>query len=244
MAPPKNKPLTNKRQVKNQTNTSQRKKKVNEITEDTPLIWPRLSTKTNLQLEELLKSQIYIIEDFFTAKECKQLIQFSEETLHFQPAVKGLIPKKGEAFRDNDRFSIKDASFAQCIWENGIKELCENWSAGTKKAVGLNDNIRLYKYNPGQKFDQHYDDSVKDSQGRTSEFTLLIYLNGVDDTDFPLRGGETVFYSMKPKDPPLSYKPIRGSALLHRHGAKCLLHEGKEVLSGVKYVLRSDLMYN
>lgn len=31
-------------------------------------------------------------------------------------------------------------------------------------------------------------------------------------------------------------------ALLHRHGEQCLLHEGREVLSGEKWVLRSDLV--
>lgn len=28
-----------------------------------------------------------------------------------------------------------------------------------------------------------------------------------------------------------------------RHGHECLLHEGSEVLSGTKYVLRSDIMF-
>lgn len=30
---------------------------------------------------------------------------------------------------------------------------------------------------------------------------------------------------------------------LDRHGQECLLHEGSEVLSGTKYVLRSDIMF-
>jgi hypothetical protein len=33
-----------------------------------------------------------------------------------------------------------------------------------------------------------------------------------------------------------------GMALLHKHGDDCLFHEGKEVLSGEKWVLRSDLV--
>lgn len=32
-----------------------------------------------------------------------------------------------------------------------------------------------------------------------------------------------------------------GMALLHRHGAKCMLHEGREVVEGEKWVIRSDL---
>jgi len=61
-------------------------------------------------------------------------------------------------------------------------------------------------------------------------------------------GGETVFY------PDLSKKQIKeqppgpvvcglevGLALLHRHGLDCMLHEGREVLEGEKWVIRSDL---
>lgn len=36
--------------------------------------------------------------------------------------------------------------------------------------------------------------------------------------------------------------PQTGMALLHRHGDSCMLHEGKEVLAGEKWVLRSDLV--
>lgn len=32
-----------------------------------------------------------------------------------------------------------------------------------------------------------------------------------------------------------------GMALLHKHGQDCLLHEGREVTQGAKWVIRSDL---
>ncbi len=32
-----------------------------------------------------------------------------------------------------------------------------------------------------------------------------------------------------------------GMALLHKHGQDCLLHEGREVMAGEKWVIRSDL---
>lgn len=62
-------------------------------------------------------------------------------------------------------------------------------------------------------------------------------------------GGETVFYPEPPKgrskrDPPpepLAVGLEVGLALLHRHGAECMLHEGREVLAGEKWVIRSDL---
>lgn len=32
-----------------------------------------------------------------------------------------------------------------------------------------------------------------------------------------------------------------GMALLHKHGQECLLHEGREVHEGEKWIIRSDL---
>jgi hypothetical protein len=76
-------------------------------------------------------------------------------------------------------------------------------------------------------------------------WTLLLYLTSPATGCI---GGETVFYPDPPKkksrDPPP--EPIVaelevGLALLHRHGADCMLHEGREVTQGEKWVIRSDL---
>ena len=57
-----------------------------------------------------------------------------------------------------------------------------------RAAHSLNTNIRLYKYTPSQHFNPHYDDSVRDTKtGAVSEWTLLIYLTGVEDG---VQGGE------------------------------------------------------
>ncbi|KAG6836754.1 hypothetical protein H0H93_003833 [Arthromyces matolae] len=98
---------------------------------------------------------------------------------------------------------------------------------------------------PGQHFGQHYDDSVRDpTTGAKSEWTLLIYLTGIEDG---VQGGETLFYKderLTRGKPEVITAPLtRGTALLHRHGQECMLHEGSEVIQGNKYVLRSDLMF-
>ena len=60
-----------------------------------------------------------------------------------------------------------------------------------------------------------------------------------------LAGGETQFYlNMYGRSPQVSVRPVAGRVLLHGHGHRCLTHEGAEVLSGVKYVLRTDVLYN
>lgn len=56
-------------------------------------------------------------------------------------------------------------------------------------------------------------------------------------------GGETVFYDHRGRLV-ASVRPQAGLALLHLHGERrCLEHEGAEVLGGVKYVLRSDVVF-
>ena len=56
-----------------------------------------------------------------------------------------------------------------------------------------------------------------------------------------LEGGETVFYAEQREV--LRVSPVAGLALVHRHGRECLLHESLPVQKGLKYVLRSDLVF-
>lgn len=77
-------------------------------------------------------------------------------------------------------------------------------------------------------------------------WTLLLYLTSPANG---CRGGETVFYpepSSKHSKREAAPEPIvvgleTGMALLHKHGNDCMLHEGREVLEGEKWVLRTDL---
>ncbi len=41
----------------------------------------------------------------------------------------------------------------------------------------------------------------------------------------------------------LRVSPKAGLALLHPHGDDCLEHEAAEVKRGIKYILRSDVVY-
>lgn len=80
-------------------------------------------------------------------------------------------------------------------------------------------------------------------------WTLLIYLTGPATGCV---GGETVFYpDLGParnlggrkgegKEPVVVGLEV-GMALLHKHGQDCLLHEGRKVTKGEKWVIRSDI---
>ena len=59
-----------------------------------------------------------------------------------------------------------------------------------------------------------------------------------------LAGGETAFYMGAYGGRVVAeVVPVTGRLLLHGHGAQCLTHEGRVVTAGVKYVLRTDVVY-
>ncbi|KAJ4485499.1 hypothetical protein J3R30DRAFT_1365145 [Lentinula aciculospora] len=228
--------------------------------------WPPFRSilpSSSLSLHEILPNQIITISYFWPSSLCKTYVSFlSSLPLVTTPGK----PKKGEAIRVNDRFQIQDASFAKRLWEEtGLKDVVignvqsedglqlneetriQLWGG---EVVGLNPNIRIYRYSKGQFFDQHYDDSNNvtvpssptDISARTT-WTLLLYLTSRSSGCL---GGETVFYpspltkKAAPPEPIIVDLEV-GTALLHRHGAECMLHEGREVLAGEKWVIRSDL---
>jgi len=174
-------------------------------------------------------------------------------------------PKKGDAVRVNDRFQVFDEAFAKRLWEEtglrrlvlgerdgegeeemGEEERRELWGG---EVIGLNPSIRIYRYTKGQFFDCHYDESnhltLSNTPAKTT-WTLLLYLTS---SATGCQGGETVFYPDEiviPGKKNVVEKEIvvaleTGMALLHKHGNDCMLHEGREVTEGEKWVIRSDL---
>ncbi|KAA1469547.1 hypothetical protein DENSPDRAFT_835196 [Dentipellis sp. KUC8613] len=211
--------------------------------------FPPLSPKPQSEVTTtvLLEDQILLLDSLISYEECRQFVKF------FDGLPLELTPpkKRGEAVRVNHRLSIMSANFAKQLFEVIKPHLPlfpypasrKRPNATARAAHSLNSNIRLYKYTPSQHFGQHYDDSVRDTEtGATSEWTLLVYLTGAEDG---VQGGETIFYTNdKGKSSSAIVAPLtRGTVLLHRHGHDCLLHEGSQVRSGTKYVLRSDVMF-
>jgi hypothetical protein len=125
-----------------------------------PPNWPPLQPlvpSSDLSLETLADDQIVLIRNFWTSKLCKDFVSFlSSLPLLTTPGK----PKRGEAVRVNDRFQIEDALFAERLWRGtALKELVMGCEGGRDlwggDVVGLNPNIRIYRYRPGQFFAQH-----------------------------------------------------------------------------------------
>lgn len=171
-------------------------------------------------------TRIMEIDAFWDKHDCDQAIS-TAETKGFDHAT--VSTDLGEKFalhaRNNRRVIIENSALANGIWNDLQKHIPEK--IGLSIACGLNELLRYYKYEPGQKFQRHKDQSFIRDEFEASYLTVLIYLN--DD----YQGGETTFQNGH-------VIPVTGKCVVFPHH---LEHEGSEVLEGVKYVLRTDVMY-
>ncbi|TZG08017.1 hypothetical protein FZC30_17290 [Comamonas thiooxydans] len=126
--------------------------------------------------------------------------------------------------RNNDRTTLEDPVWVNFLWRRFASAALPQIE--NELPVGLPKDLRFYKYTQGQRFKMHKDGPWKED-GLTSHLTFLVYLND------GFSGGETDFRDFK-------ISPKAGDALLFIHDT---WHEGAAVTSGVKYVLRSDVMY-
>jgi prolyl 4-hydroxylase len=172
---------------------------------------------------------LWTVPEVFFEDECAAMIaQF--EAIGFEEALvttpRGMVMNKG--VRNNDRIILDDPARAEALWErvrSHVPASIREW-----RAYGLNERFRVYRYKPGQRFKPHFDGHfARDPDRDESALTLIVYLND----DFV--GGETAFLDYE-----VTVKPTAGTGLFFFHP---VLHEGREVESGVKYALRTDVMY-
>ncbi|MBM0104381.1 2OG-Fe(II) oxygenase [Steroidobacter sp. S1-65] len=176
--------------------------------------------------KQALAPGIFTISDVLGADECRQLIARAERRGFHAATVDAIDgPRLDKDMRNNDRAIEDDFDLARRLWSRVRKFVPR--TLGTR-VRGLNERFRYYRYTPGQRFDWHFDGSFIRPNGELSRLTFMIYLNQ------EYQGGETRFESVSVVGKP-------GMALLFEHE---LLHQGAEVTSGIKYVLRSDVMYS
>ncbi|MFM9434625.1 putative 2-oxoglutarate/Fe(II)-dependent dioxygenase YbiX [Janthinobacterium sp. CG_23.3] len=170
--------------------------------------------------------RVFAIPDFLTKAESAELIALAE-TRGFEAALVrtqlGLKPMAN--VRNNQRLVCELPAWRERLWTRLAATELPVLDGGAT-AVGLPAQLRFYKYKPGQRFKMHKDGPWSEG-GLASKLTLLVYLN---DT---FAGGATDFRDF-------IVRPATGMALLFIHDT---WHEGEQVSSGTKYVLRSDVLY-
>jgi prolyl 4-hydroxylase len=171
---------------------------------------------------------VFTIPDVMTRDECAGLVARIDA---LGPSDAPITTARGfemrPEIRNNQRVIIDDHQLAGELFAR-VRTATPARLFG-REAVGANERFRCYRYEPGQRFAPHYDGAFWRDQREGSELTLMVYLND------GFGGGTTRFHDFD-----VDVVPRTGSALLFQHR---LLHEGCEVTSGVKYVLRSDVMY-
>ncbi|WRT69777.1 uncharacterized protein IL334_006768 [Kwoniella shivajii] len=211
----------------------------------------------------------FVVLDVFTPEECLQIVKAAEAIgWEKDEAAGGSAINKTSILAKNFVW-LSDSSFLDHFYSSilpfvpATAPLSVDGNGGGK-VRGINARFRVYQYTENQLYRPHIDgawpaagldpttgeylhDSSPPEDPLWSRYTLLVYLNG--EGDIPKDTGCTTFFL--PSDriglmEATSVRPIQGAVLCFPHGdtTGSLLHEGSAVGSGgVKYVIRTDLLY-
>lgn len=202
----------------------------------------------------------FVLRDFLTEGEAADVVQ-QAEAIGFKPCP------ESKQIRVTDRVmaaggDLSDLLFARArphlqdflIGANGTVNIDGQWLPAAQ--VGLPDDLlegkwvpvklnplfRICRYKPGGFFLPHFDYAYDESIHCRGFKTFMMYLNDV------VEGGPTNFYNNKqghykrPKTANVidTFQPERGSCMIFNQQ---LLHDGGELRAGLKYLLRTEVMY-
>lgn len=193
------------------------------------------------------------IENVLSEEECADWIRITEAR-GFDVALVGT--DKGQEliqdYRHSSRCIIDDAERANELYLRIRSFIPRELHFNGKRwyVAGLNERLRFLKYDPGDFFAPHMDgvfcrtigEGAKNAADpRLNEISLVtvqLYLNG------GFTGGETSFFPRGREDideqDKIRVVPLPGLVLLFEHR---ILHEGSLLRAGVKYAMRTDVMY-
>ena len=187
-----------------------------------------------------IEEDCVLLHGFLSPAECDALIAKTEHA-----GFASASPDYPPSYRNNDRLVMDDPMLAEALFQRLMR--CAGELAAVEAfiakpggaALAVNERMRFCRYRPGTQFGAHQD-GVRHDEATQSRLTFMVYLNGGSFT-----GGDTVFYAhradaMAGQNPIVRLQPRRGSLILFNHA---LWHAGACVDAGVKYVMRSDLMY-
>lgn len=190
---------------------------------------------------------VHVLHGVMSPKECKRLIAAAEAIgfTHAGLAIGDDTYRVNLAARNNLRVVFDAPELAAGLWPR-IREVANSQHEGAPLR-GLNSRFRVYRYEVGMRFSPHVDVRTTVPLGETRE-SLVLFLNA------EFEGGATRFFETKDKSQRrgegrgrkfdnkvrFALTPEVGGAVVFDH---LLLHEGAEVTAGVKYAVRSDVIY-
>ena len=189
----------------------------------------------------------FTLSHVFSKNDCNKLIHLSE--CHGYSMLVGA--SRGKKYRTNTRMITDDESLCDLLFERIKQFLPKTYKIHGQrwKLCGLNQRFRFCKYTQGQQFEMHCDKRAVcpqyTAEHKASFYTVNIYLN---DGLLDYKGGKTLFfnrdYSTGRKWKESSYVIGRpGLALIFNHYPQRYQHSGQQLVSGTKYIFRSDVIY-
>lgn len=199
------------------------------------------------------------LHNVLSLEECQNFIQATEELGYTDDAAVSL-PR---SVRHNSNLTwLADDTTLKIIWQRSKEKFTDkhNHFLG-KQALGLNGRCRFYRYQAGDFFAIHTDGSWPGSRmvdgkvisnafdDRWSMYTFLVFLSDAYE------GGHTQFLvnSENPELPArgrassstVNVRTPAGSVLCFPHGNHPLhcLHGSQDIVSGSKYIIRSDVLF-
>jgi prolyl 4-hydroxylase len=178
-----------------------------------------MSTKLPFRFDD--EPLLWTIPDVYSPSECSGFIDRIERAVP-------TLATNNPVYRDQDRVIVDDADTASELFRRLQSHLPQRM--GAFRLVGLNERLRFYRYAPGQRFLAHTDHWYRPSPSRITLHTVLVYFNG------NFSGGETRFSEQLER----TVVPSQGLVAIFQHK---LRHEGCEVRSGLKYAMRTDVVF-
>eukprot|EP01080_Neovahlkampfia_damariscottae_P006756 gene6756-10921_t len=207
-----------------------------------------------VNINTISNNQLWTIEDLIPKEECSELIKYAEEqgfkTITETIKENKLTAESLEDYRNLKDVQIRtsymcekfDSQFSTKIF-NKIKNLFPDELSDGRKKVKCDEVLRILKYKKGDFFRPHLDGSYDERDENMKKilgscytmYTILIYLN--DDYE----GGETKFYNILKEGNHIKIEKKTGKSTIFNINST--VHSGTEITSGVKYVLRTGIMY-
>jgi hypothetical protein len=196
-----------------------------------------------------------LLHNILTPQECHALIQRSEEEGYERALIHVGDGQEIVAadIRKSDRCIMDDPDYAEMVYQRILLKLQDHpqllgpmvnrKNRNSNYAVGLNERLRILRYDSGCYFKPHRDgyyvrsyEAGPNRLGEISGMSLLLYLNEC------YLGGNTRMFHVGEQNSGEGCDIVTrtGSVLLFEH--ECL-HEGATLEKGRKYVVRTDLMY-
>ncbi len=176
------------------------------------------------------EEKIFSLDGFWDKEVCDTIIAQTIET-NFFPSTEMLATQEtldqNLDSRNNFVVFLDSQELADLIYHQ-LKPVLDLTNDESYAHKGIHNNLRVYKYLPGQEFKRHRDGATIISDTEKSIYSLLIYLN--DD----FLGGKTTFDNCE-------IKPVQGRVTFFPHS---LLHSGEMVTQGTKFILLGNIVFS